>query len=231
MRARAGAIIVLVAAILSLLVTISAPYVRAFDDVRVYFFGDAAGDAQAINQFRLGIWGFCQRVISDGNWVCENTGLAYSYGVQGANGNQQWVGSSWTRGLVMSPVATGFLIITTIVAFTKHHIKDVYGLLIIVPPPFSIAALLSWWSGLVTFIYLAINLTLYLKVRAQMRHLGTIENTDFGPGFWMSLAVLILTIVAGFILLIEHRRARTSVDNSASYRYASNGGFFSRFRK
>ncbi|KAG8886860.1 hypothetical protein FRC00_000616 [Tulasnella sp. 408] len=216
MRAHAGAIIVLVAAILSLLVTISAPYVRAFDDVRVYFFGDAAGDTQAINQFRLGIWGFCQRVISDGNWVCENTGLAYSYGVQGANGNQQWVGSSWTRGLVMSPVATGFLVITTIVAFTKHHI---------------IAALLSWWSGLVTFIFLAINLTLYLKVRAQMRHLGTIENTDFGPGFWMSLAVLILTIVAGFILLIEHRRKRTGVDNTASYRYASNGGFFSRFRK
>ncbi|KAG9047187.1 hypothetical protein FS837_002830 [Tulasnella sp. UAMH 9824] len=216
MRAHAGAIIVLVAAILSLLVTISTPYVRAFDDVRVYFFGDAAGNSDAINQFRLGIWGWCHRLISNGNWVCENTGLAYSYGVQGANGNQQWVGSSWTRGLVMSPVATGFLVITTIVSFTKHHI---------------IAALLSWWSGLVTFIYLAINLTLYLKVRAQMRHLGTIENTDFGPGFWMSLAVLILTIVAGFILLIEHRRARSGVDTSSPYRYASNGGFFSRFRK
>ncbi|KIO20274.1 hypothetical protein M407DRAFT_245863 [Tulasnella calospora MUT 4182] len=216
MRAHAGAIIVLVAAILSLLVTISSPYVRAFDDVRVYFFGDAAGSDEAINQFRLGIWGFCQRIISNGNWVCENTGLAYSYGVQGANGNQQWIGSSWTRGLVMSAVATGFLVITTIVAFTKHHI---------------IAALLSWWSGLVTFIFMAINLALYLKVRAQMRHLGTIEDTDFGPGFWMSLAVLILTLIGGFVLLIEHRRSRTGADTGTSYRYASNGGFFSRFRK
>ncbi|KAG8951028.1 hypothetical protein FRC04_006889 [Tulasnella sp. 424] len=217
MRPSPGAIIVLVATILSLLVTISAPYVRAFDDVRVSFSGTAAsGENDAINQFRLGIWGFCQRMISNGDWVCQNTGLAYSYGVQGANGNQQWVGSSWTRGLVMSAVATGFLVITTAVAFTKHHI---------------IAALLSWWSGLVTFIFMAINLALYLKVRAQMRHLGTIENTDFGPGFWMSLAVLILTLAAGFVLLIQHRRARTGVDTGSSYRYASNGGFFSRFRK
>ena len=50
MRARAGGIIVLLATIVSLLVTISAPYIRAFDDVRVYFFGSApSGEANAIN--------------------------------------------------------------------------------------------------------------------------------------------------------------------------------------
>ncbi|KAG9018240.1 hypothetical protein FRB90_011809 [Tulasnella sp. 427] len=217
MRATIGAIIIALAAIVSLLVTISAPYIRAFDNVRVYFFGNASGANDAINQFRLGIWGFCQRAVSDGNWICETTGLAYTYGVQGSNGNQQWVGKSWTRGLVMSAVASAFLIITTIVAFTKHHI---------------IAAFLSWWSGLVTFIFMAINFALYLKVRHQMRHLGTIENTDVGPGFWMSLAVLILTFIAGFILLIEHRRSRTTTTTSETpYRYAGNGGFLSRFRK
>lgn len=212
-----GSIVITVTFLLSLLVTISAPNVRAFDDVRTYFYGTAAAGAtatNAIDQIRFGIWGYCEHAIS-GGWICDSTGLAYQVAVQGAaNGVTETIAKSWTRGLVMSAVATGFLFIATILSYTRHHI---------------ISALVAWFSALVTLIFMAINIALYLYVRGKMRHLGTVENTNFGPGFWMSLAVLIMSLAAGFFLLIAHRRQRTG---AAEYRYGPAPGFFGRiFRR
>jgi len=217
MRFTVGSGILFVAAILSLLVTISVPYIRTFDAVRTYFGGSVSGTSNAINELRLGIWGFCDRAASNGNWICDNTGLAYAYQIQGqANGTTVTIGKSWTRGLVMSAVSTGFIILAFIASFSKHHI---------------IAALLSWWSAFVTLIYMAINIALYAYVHSKMKKLGALENTNMGNGFWMSLATFVILLSAGSFLLVEHRRARTGLSESAEYGYGRRPGFFGRFRR
>ncbi|KAG8905910.1 hypothetical protein FRB99_007990 [Tulasnella sp. 403] len=202
---RAFSIVLILAFLLSLLVSISVPYIQVFDAVRVYFAGQVS-EANTVNniitQIRLGIWGFCNRAVKTGDLVCTTTGLAYDYTIRGPNGATERVAPSWTRGLVMSPVATGFVLIATILSFTRHLI---------------VAAILSWFSAFVTFIFMAINLALYLHVRGEMRHLGVVENTDLGPGFWMSLAVLILCISSGFGLLIARRNLNKV---STDYQYA-----------
>ncbi|KAG8922112.1 hypothetical protein FRC01_014459 [Tulasnella sp. 417] len=216
--AHAGAIITLLATVISFLVTISVPSIRAFDLVRISFRGFPSLDLSGI-QIRLGIWGYCEGSIPSNEWVCVFRGYGYSspfYSV-GAYGNIQAEGGiskEWTRGLVVSASATAFLIITTIAALTKHHL---------------IAALLSWLSGFLTFSFMGVNLALYLKLRPQMRYFDDFERIDLGAGFWMSLAVLILTLVSGFVLVVKHRRELTGVENGASSFSVLRGGFLSRF--
>lgn len=56
MRFTVGSGILLIAAILSLLVTISVPYIRTFDAVRTYFGGSVSGTSNAINELRVRVF-------------------------------------------------------------------------------------------------------------------------------------------------------------------------------
>jgi len=213
-RPAIGTFILLLAFLLSLLVSISAPYVQDFDDVRTYFAGSVSGNAAAINEARFGIWGFCVRLIDNGNWVCESTGLAYSFALKGVSGNVETIARSWTRGLVMSPVATGFIFVALVLSFTRHSI---------------FAAIAAIFAGFVTVIFMAINIALYVYVHSKMKHVGTAENTNFGPGFWMSLSVLILCVGASTSLVFAHRNKNAAA--GSGYRYGGGSGFMSRFRR
>jgi len=182
---------------LSFLVSISVPYVVDFDVVRTIFKGTVSGDGISVSEVRLGIWGYCARYSSD--FVCDHTGLAYQYTVSGgANSNTEYVRPSWTRGLVMSPVATAFILVSFLASFSSH-------LTILLA-----SSLLAFMGALVTIIFMAINIALFVYVRSKMNDLGTSPNTNFGPGFWMSLAVFILCMVAGFIVCFGHRRERNA---------------------
>jgi len=200
MRCLPGAFILFLALALIFLVSISVPYVVDFDVVRVLFSGSGAGGstdvATTINQLRLGIWGYCARSVSNGSEECIHSGLAYLVELKGTNGATESVQKSWTRGLVMSPVATGFIFLAFVASFSAH-------LTVLL-----VASLLSFMGALVTVIFMAINIALYLDVKHKMEHLGVSENTNFGPGFWMSLAVLVLTLIAGFLVCFGRNRER-----------------------
>jgi len=206
MRRCAPAVPILFCAlVLSFLVSISVPYIIDFDAVRVIFGGTGAtstssgGPVGAVNQIRLGIWGYCSRGVANGKTDCVHNGLAYSILVDGANGVSETIKPSWTRGLVMSPVATGFIFLAFVLSFSEH-----LGLLLI-------ASLLSFMGALCTIIWMAIDIALFLYVRNKVKKLGVTQNTNFGDGFWMSLAVLILTLVAGLLVCLGRRRERTNL--------------------
>jgi len=206
-----GTGVLFAAFILSLLVSISVPYIVDFDVVRVKFptgvTASTDGEAfEPLNQLRLGIWGYCANLRSE---ECVYTGLAYQLQMTGQNNITETIKPSWTRGLVMAPVATGFILFALSMSFSEH-----LGMLLI-------ASLMSFMGALVTIIFMAINIALYVYVRSKAKHLGVSENTNFGPAFWMSLAVLILTLVAGFIVCFFRRRERNALraDN-----YIANSG-------
>jgi len=202
---------------LSFLVSISVPYIVDFDAVRVYLGSGGSTSAAnggvtgAVNQIRLGIWGYCARGVTSGSEDCIHSGLAYQILLQGQNGASEAIKKSWTRGLVMSPVATGFIFLAFVLSFSQH-----LGVLLI-------ASLLSFMGALVTVIWMAIDIALFVYVRNRVKKLGVSENTNFGPGFWMSLAVLILTLFAGFLVCLGRRRERNAL-RADNYVANSNAG-------
>jgi len=214
-RCTPGTGLLVLIALLLLLSTISVPYIRTFDVVRTYFGGSIGGSANAVNEIRLGLWGYCTRQESNGDWICDNTGLSYSYEVQSPNGKIEIIGKSWTRGLVMLAVATAFTWITLLLSLTHHHI---------------ISALAAWFSAVVTFIFLMINVALYAYVHHKMNDLGVAAKTNMGNAFWMSLAAFIALWIAGSLLLVEHRRVRAGYTDDTTYGYGRRPGIFSRFR-
>ncbi|KAG8883404.1 hypothetical protein FRB97_006686 [Tulasnella sp. 331] len=205
--------ILFIALVLSFLVSISVPYITDFDAVRVSFSstGVTSSDNGAINQLRLGIWGYCARGVTSGSEDCLHSGLAYEVDLQGRNNVSETIKKSWTRGLVMSPVATGFIFLAFVLSFSEH-----LGMLLI-------ASLMSFMGTLVTIIWMAIDIALFLDVRDKAKKLGVTQNTDFGPSFWMSLAVLILTLLAGFLVCLGRRRQRNAM-RADTYVANSNAG-------
>jgi len=196
-----GTGLLFVAFVLSFLISISVPYIVDFDVVRIKFAtgataSTAGGTFQALDQLRLGIWGYCAH---DNSYLCEHTGLAYSLGMVGQNGASETIKPSWTRGLVMAPVATGFIFLALVLSFSEH-----LGTLLI-------ASLLSFMGALVIVIFMAINIALYVYVHNKAKHLGVSENTDFGPAFWMALVTLLLTLFAGLIVCFFRRRERNAL--------------------
>ncbi|KAG8935362.1 hypothetical protein FRC02_008167 [Tulasnella sp. 418] len=188
-------LILFVAFVLSFLVSISVPYIQVFDDVRVKFnAGGVSGASRAIDQFRLGIWGYCSHEISSGDWICTRTGVGYAVGFSNASGQTEYVRASWTRGLVVQPIATGVTFIAFLLSFSSS-----LGLLLV-------ASLLSFFASLVTLIFLAINIALYLYTRSKVNDFGIDQNTDFGPAFWMSIVTFVLTLISGLIVCFNRNR-------------------------
>ncbi|KAG8908942.1 hypothetical protein FRB99_000045 [Tulasnella sp. 403] len=180
-----------IAFLLSFFVSIGAPNIRSFDNVRWSI--DNADNALGLflTELRLGIWGFCSSSNVEG-MTCDRTGLGYGFFFKNIlTTASSTITPAWTRGLVMSVPATAFVLAALVVSFSGNLI---------------IAALLSWFSGAVTLIFMAINLALYSHVKGAIGDLRIGGDTHLGSGFWMSLVVLILCVVSGFGLLFVHRK-------------------------
>lgn len=104
------------------------------------------------------------------------------------------VGSSWTRGLVIHPIAAAVILVALLLSFSTH-------LTVVL-----VASLVSFLGCLMTLIVFAIDIALFAYVKGQMGNIG--GSTMPGPAFWMTLVVLVLTAVAGCIVCFGRRRAR-----------------------
>ncbi|KIM23881.1 hypothetical protein M408DRAFT_76759 [Serendipita vermifera MAFF 305830] len=191
-----GAVILGVAFILSILISISVPYVRAFDLVRTSYgtprtIGTSNDQA---TEFRWGIWGVCASLAnSGGDWQCVSRGYGYDSSVGG-----QDVGASWTRGTVIHPIAAAAIFIAWLLSFSEH-------LTVLL-----VASLVAFLGSLLTLIVFAIDIALFVRIKNQM---GNIDgSTSPGPAFWMTLVVLILTAVAGCIVCFGRRRHKAKTE-------------------
>jgi len=210
-----GATLLLIAFLLSLLTALSLPYVRDFDFVRVTFQGDpaSANSNEAASQARLGIWGYCYEAAKSGEWVCDNTGSSYSFTI----GNVT-IGSSWTRGLLIHPVATA----ATFAAFVMSLIPSV--------PIMLLGALTSWLAAFLTLIAFFCDIALFAYFKSQMNKLSGVQaNTSPGPGFWMTFVTFFLLCFAGCAVLFGRKKERYL--RGDGYAVNSHRPFYNKFRR
>jgi len=210
-----GAVILGIAFLLSLLVSISLPYVRVFDIVRVNFdnSGGTGSDNDHITKFRWGIWGFCRQIAGSGNWDCTSTGYGYSTDISG-----QQIGTSWTRGLVIHPIAAAAILVAWLLSFSTHLTVSL------------VAALVSLLGAVLTLIAFAIDIALLAFIKSKMNNIsGVSEHTMPGPAFYMTLVVLVITSVAGCTVCFCRNRHRDH--DTESYKLSSRKPWYHKFRR
>ncbi|KAH0833944.1 pali-domain-containing protein [Lanmaoa asiatica] len=211
--------------VLLFIVSISLPYLTAMDITRVHTNGtvEVTGD-QSMSQLRLGIWvlplsvhrSYCYTALN-GNVVCSDTSHGYSLSIQNSANNTVYIGSSWTLGLAVHPVACGVSFIALLFSFSQHITFTL------------VASLVSFLAAILTLIAFAIDIALYAYFKNQMGNLGFGGNTITGPGFWVTFASMILLTLAGFTVCCGRRRGRMS--NATSSTRSPRTGFFAKFRR
>ncbi|KAJ6559872.1 hypothetical protein B0H19DRAFT_1145975 [Mycena capillaripes] len=208
-----------VAVFLGLLTSISLPTLPAIDFVRVSF-DNVPQSADFMAQLRYGIWAPC---VYDGNGkrTCVYTGHGYPSLIRtldssGKEIKSVLIGSSWTRGLAIHPVATVFTAIALGFACSKHEHGPILA---------TLSSLIAAFLMLLAFI---VDIALFAFVKQQV---GTLPNghTSTSAAFWMAFVSLILVIVAGGAVFFGRRRETDS--SYPTYSSSSGGGFLSRFRK
>ncbi|TFK97840.1 hypothetical protein BDV98DRAFT_573886 [Pterulicium gracile] len=195
-----GVAILVIALFLSAIVSVSLPLFSAMDIVRVTAEGSPTSDAQngLGKQNRFGIWGVCSFTHGDDS-ECKRLGLGYE-GVVGTirldDGSRDLftLRSSWTRGLVMHPIATAAIGVATGLSFSSN----VAHLLL--------ASFATFFAALMTLIAFAIDIALLAYLNHKMDDDGVIEVSG-GPGFWLTFTTLILLLVGGCTVCFGHKKA------------------------
>ncbi|OCH84007.1 pali-domain-containing protein [Obba rivulosa] len=197
-----GVFFLFCAFILLLLVSISLPFLPALDVARVSFHdGNIATGANsaAMTQLRFGIWAYCWYDDS-GNRICSPTEHGYSTTLTDFGATSQnavTIGSSWTRGLAVHPVAAGVTLIAFLFSLSAHVTMIL------------LASLLSFLAAVLTLIAFAIDIALFAFVKHEMGHFSDVsKTTDPAPAFWMTLASFIVLCLAGCTVCFGRRRDR-----------------------
>jgi len=206
-----GIILLGIAFILNILVSISLPYVRIFDIVRTTF-GESGGidsTDSTTTQVRWGIWGVCIQLAQSGDWACVHKGHGYGFTV-----GDETVGASWTRGLVVHVIATGVTLIAWLLACSKHFATRL------------VAMLVAFLAALLTLIAFAIDIALFTYVKNKMDDIPDVsEKTMPGPGFWMTLAAFLVTVIGGCFACFGRRKHHDEVT------YATKKPWYHKFRR
>ncbi|KAJ6555470.1 pali-domain-containing protein [Mycena vulgaris] len=214
----AGIAFLFLALVLSLLTSISLPYLPALDFVRINF-ANTPKSADFMSQLRFGIWAPC---AYDGNGVrrCLFGGHGYAFEIESFDRKESvLIGSSWTRGLAIHPVATVF----TAVAFGFACSKADNG-------PF-IATIMSFLAAFLTALAFIVDIALYAFVKQQVGTLPNPGNTMASSAFWMTFVSLIFLIMSGCTVCFGRRRDIGAGSPSYPSLSSSGGGILSRFRK
>jgi len=204
--------------VLLFIVSVSLPYLTAMDITRVSTDGTSAiSGQQATTQIRLGIWAYCYD-LSIGGRVCSTTGHGYSLTITDAQ-NSINIGSAWTRGLAVHPVACAVTFIALLFSFSQHITLTL------------VASLVSFLAAVLTLIAFAIDIALYVYFKNQMGNLGFGGQTTAGPGFWLTFVSFLLLLVAGCTVCFGRRRDRMSGATASPPVTSPKTKFFSRFRR
>jgi len=191
-----GIVLLTICIVLSFLVSLSLPYLRDLDIVHVNLVGIASsGNAQAISNVRFGIWSYCTTQASNGDVTCIPNQVGYSASFSAAGGGGVNITADWTRGLLLHPIATFFVLFAWLLSFSQHFTVTL------------IASLMSFTAAGFMLIALAIDIALFVHVRNEFASVpGVADDTSAGARLWITLAVLLLLLISGFIVCFGRRR-------------------------
>ncbi|KAJ7255425.1 hypothetical protein B0H12DRAFT_1233044 [Mycena haematopus] len=215
-----GIIFLTCALVLSLLVSISLPFLPALDFVRVHFNSGVTTSGDGLTELRFGIWAPCY-YDTKGDRTCASASHAYSISVSNeAKTANVIIGSSWTRGLAVHPVATAVTFIAFAMSFSTHHMVTL------------LASLTAFLAALLTLIAFAIDIALYAFVHHEIGKLPDVDgHTTTSAAFWMTFVTLLLLLLAGCTVCFGRRRDRLSGASSYPMSSYSKPSFFARFRR
>ncbi|CAE6470787.1 unnamed protein product [Rhizoctonia solani] len=196
-----GILFLVAALVLQILVSISLRYVPALDIARTHFQGAAtAGSSPAVNQLRMGVWSYCYRVEQSGDFACSPTKHGYSLSMRSSTGDDESIGASWTRGLLLHPISAVIIFIALLLSLSQHLTVTLFA---------SLTSFLAAFFVLIAFLC-DIALFAYLKRRASKLD-NVAASTKPGPGFWLTLASFILLLLAGCTVCLGRRHDRRHV--------------------
>jgi len=212
-------IFLLGAFLLSLIVSVSLPALPTLDIVRCHFTGDAphvSTDTESINEIRFGIWAYCIYDAQSGHRTCINPGHGYTVQLESTSNNIT-IGVSATRGLAVHPVAAGATFIALLLSLSSHVTLAMF------------ASFLSFVAALLTLVAIAMDIALYTIVHDKLNNLDNVQvRSVVAPGVWVTLASLVLLLMAGSTGLLGRRRSRMA--GATDYLTPEKQGFFSRLR-
>lgn len=218
-----GILFLFAALVLNFLVSISLPYLTALDVARATFKTDAhVGGVNAAREVRFGVWASCV-YADDGTKTCLKAGPAYSVGFEDPDQDVNVViGPSWTRGLVVHPIATGITFLALLCSFSLHIAVSL------------VASLLSFLAALLTLVAFAIDIALFVYVKHQADKLPSVDGSGKpGPGFYLTLVAFVLLLLAGCTVCFGRRRQRMSTATSypMTETNTARAPFWKRFRR
>ncbi|KAF5349316.1 hypothetical protein D9758_011803 [Tetrapyrgos nigripes] len=167
-----GILFLLCAFVLSFLVSISLPFLPALDIARVHFRdGNALVDGRTVTETRFGIWAPCS-YETDGSRICEGSGHGYHVSISNTDKDSSTnIGSGWTRGLAVHPVATAVTFIAFLLSFSTHVSVTL------------ISSLVSFLAALLTFIAFIIDIALFAFVHHEAGNVNDVgANVNTAPG-------------------------------------------------
>ncbi|THU87634.1 hypothetical protein K435DRAFT_730594 [Dendrothele bispora CBS 962.96] len=205
-----GIIFLFVAFVLSFITSISVPTIHSLDIVRINYNGGRVTVAST----HVGRLGICVVDLGD-NAACLNLGHGYEF-ADVATGTV--IGSSWTRGLAVHPVAAAATFVAFCLSFSSH-------LTVLLA-----ASMTSFLAAFLTLLAFLIDIAFYAEVHHKSNDIGSIDvDVNTAPGFWLTFVALLLTLFAGCTVCFGRRKV---ADPSSSYPMMTNpSGFLSRFRK
>ncbi|KAJ7181474.1 pali-domain-containing protein [Mycena crocata] len=214
----AGIAFLAIALILSLLVSVSLPFLSGLDFVRINW-GHTPSGTDFTSQIRLGIWAPCF-YDGDDRRSCLFGGHGYSFHLRSFDLKQDFIiGSSWTRGLAIHPVAAVFTAVAFGFAVSKGDNSPLF------------ATLASFLAAFLTGIAFIVDIALYAYVKQQASKLSDPGNTTASSAFWMTFVSLILLLMSGCTVCFGRRRDIGAGSPSYPSISSSNKGILSRFRK
>jgi len=193
-----GIFFLVAALVLQILVSISLRYVPALDIARARFNGAAsAGSSQAVSELRLGVWSYCYRVQQNGDFACSPSKHGYNVDLQSSGGDQENIGASWTRGLIIHPIAAVIIFIALLLSFSQHLTVTLF------------ASLVSFLASFFVLVAFACDIALFVYFKRRVSKLDNVTaSTKPGPGFWMTLASFIVLLLAGCTVCFGRRHDR-----------------------
>jgi len=220
-----GIFFITCALVLLIIASISLPFLPDIDFVRVHIQSGTTSTQEggSINQIKFGLWAFCTNAVSTGARICSPTGHAYSVNIIPANHSTGvTIGSSWTRGLAVHPVAAAVTFLALLFSFSTHLTLTL------------ISSLLAFLAALLTFIAFLIDIALLAFVKDKMGDLnssGIRSQTNTAPAFWLTFVSLILLLLGGCTVCFGRRRDRAALGAGTTSTYPSGKRSWNPFRR
>ncbi|KAF8182945.1 SUR7/PalI family-domain-containing protein [Pholiota molesta] len=195
-----ASVLLLVALVLSLLVSLSLPFLPTLDIVRVLVADNGAqASIEAMNNIRLGIWTACAYAL-DGTHACGEQKLGYEVIFVNIFNTADFeiIQPSWTRGLVVHPIATGFIFVAFFVSFSERMTANL------------VAFFMSSFAALITLVAFAFDIALFVHVRNAIKDLDAGASTEIALGFWLTFVSYVVVNMASAGFFFGRRRQRRS---------------------